>query len=123
MIKEYWAAFLLVGLICTTSTMFLMDRFYRKNQELPNNDYKELVHSIDSLTNRISLISKTNDSLKSVIDTTKFEIIINQEKYEEDFINITNQPIGDDIEFFTKYLSESYERFFGSDDPSTVKTH
>ena len=38
MIKEYWAAFLLVGLICTTSTMFLMDRFYRKNQELPNND-------------------------------------------------------------------------------------
>ena len=77
MIKEYWAAFLLVGLICTTSTMFLMDRFYRKNQELPNNDYKELVHSIDSLTNHISLISKTNDSLKSVIDTTKFEIIIN----------------------------------------------
>ena len=44
-------------------------------------------------------------------------------KYEEDFINITNQPIGDDIEFFTKYLSESYERFFGSDNPSTVKTY
>ena len=122
--KDHWTLYLLIGLLCIAGTMTIMDRVYRKNfQTSPSDDYKELVHSIDSLTNHISLISKTNDSLKSVIDTTKFEIIINQEKYEEDFINITNQPIGDDIEFFTKYLSESYERFFGSDNPSTVKTY
>ncbi len=121
--KNYWAAFLLVGLLCVTGTMFLMDKFYRKNEELPNDDYKELVHSIDSLTNHISLISKANDSLKSVIDTTKFEIIINQENYEKDFIDITNQPIRDDIEFFTRYLSESYERLIDSNNSSTIKAN
>lgn len=121
--KNYWAAFLLVGLLCVASTMFLMDKFYRKNEELPNDDYKELVHGIDSLTNHISLISKVNDSLKSVIDTTKFEIIINQENYEKDFIDITNQPIGDDVEFFSRYLSESYERLIGSDNSPAVKTN
>lgn len=121
--KNNWAAFLLVGLLCVTGTMFLMDKFYRKNEELPNDDYKELVHSIDSLTNHISLISKANDSLKSVIDTTKFEIIINQENYEKDFIDITNQPIRDDIEFFTRYLSESYERLIDSNNSSTIKAN
>ncbi len=121
--KNYWAAFLLAGLLCVTGTMFLMDKFYRKNEELPNDDYKELVHSIDSLTNHISLISKANDSLKSVIDTTKFEIIINQENYEKDFIDITNQPIRDDIEFFTRYLSESCERLIDSNNSSTIKAN
>lgn len=123
MIKKYWAAFLLVGLVCTASTMFLMSKLYNKPLELPNNDYKELVHSIDSLSSYITEINKTNDSLRSVIDTTKLKIIINQKEYEEDFVNITNQPIGNDIEFFSNYLSESYERFFGGYNSSTVKAN
>ena len=121
--KNYWAAFLLAGLLCVTGTMFLMDKFYRKNEELPNDDYKELVRSIDSLTNHISLISKANDSLKSVIDTTKFEIIINQENYEKDFIDITNQSIAADARFFSEYLSKDSARFNDSNNSSTTEAH
>lgn len=120
--KQYWAMFLLIALICIVSTMTVMDKFYSKPcPELPNDDYKELVHSIDSLNNHISLIIKTNDSLKVVIDTTKSKIVIIQKEYEEDFIDITNQSIGDDIEFFSNYLSESHNRFFGNNNPSAIK--
>lgn len=119
-----WALYLLIALICIAGTMTIMDRVYRKNLPTsPSDDYKELVRDIDSLNNHISSINKINDSLRNAVDTTKVKIIKIREKYEADYIDITNQPLGDDVKFFSDYLSESYGRFFGGDNSSTVETH
>lgn len=122
--KDNWALYLLIALICIAGTMTIMDRVYRKNlPTFPSDDYKELVRDIDSLNNHISSINKINDSLRNAVDTTKVKIIKIREKYEADYIDITNQPLGDDVKFFSDYLSESYGRFFGGDNSSTVETH
>lgn len=122
--KDNWALYLLIALICIAGTMTIMDRVYRKNLPTsPSDDYKELVRDIDSLNNHISSINKINDSLRNAVDTTKVKIIKIREKYEADYIDITNQPLGDDVKFFSDYLSESYGRFFGGDNSSTVETH
>ncbi len=122
--KDNWALYLLIALICIAGTMTIMDRVYRKNLPTsPGDDYKELVRDIDSLNNHISSINKINDSLRNAVDTTKVKIIKIREKYEADYIDITNQPLGDDVKFFSDYLSESYGRFFGGDNSSTVEAH
>lgn len=122
--KDHWTLYLLIALVCIAGTMTIMDRTYRsKLPTSPSDDYKELVHSIDSLNNHIDSISKVNDSLYNAIDTTKVKIIKIREKYEADYIDITNQPIGDDVKFFSDYLSESYGRFFDSDNSPTAKAH
>lgn len=122
--KDHWTLYLLIALVCIAGTMTIMDRTYRsKLPTSPSDDYKELVHSIDSLNSHIDSISKVNDSLYNAIDTTKVKIIKIREKYEADYIDITNQPIGDDVKFFSDYLSESYGRFFDSDDSPTAKAH
>jgi hypothetical protein len=122
--KDNWALYLLIALICIAGTMTIMDRVYRKNLPTsPSDDYKELVRDIDSLNNHISSINKINDSLRNAVDTTKVKIMKIREKYEADYIDITNQPLGDDVKFFSDYLSESYGRFFGGDNSSTVEAH
>ena len=119
-----WALYLLIALICIAGTMTIMDRVYRKNLPTsPSDDYKELVRDIDSLNNHISSINKINDSLRNAVDTTKVKIIKIREKYEADYIDITNQPLGDDVKFFSDYLSESYGRFFGGDNSPATETH
>lgn len=122
--KDNWALYLLIALICIAGTMTIMDRVYRKNlPTFPSDDYKELVRDIDSLNNHISSINKINDSLRNAVDTTKVKIIKIREKYEADYIDITNQPLGDDVKFFSDYLSESYGRFFGGDNSPATETH
>jgi hypothetical protein len=122
--KDNWALYLLIALICIAGTMTIMDRVYRKNLPAsPSDDYKELVRDIDSLNNHISSINKINDSLRNAVDTTKVKIIKIREKYEADYIDITNQPLGDDVKFFSDYLSESYGRFFGGDNSPATETH
>lgn len=119
-----WALYLLIALICIAGTMTIMDRVYRKNLPTsPSEDFKELVRDIDSLNNHISSINKVNDSLRNAVDTTKVKIIKIREKYEADYIDITNQPLGDDVKFFSDYLSESYGRFFGGDNSPATETH
>lgn len=119
-----WALYLLIALICIAGTMTIMDRVYRKNLPTsPSEDYKELVRDIDSLNNHISSINKVNDSLRNAVDTAKVKIIKIREKYEADYIDITNQPLGDDVKFFSDYLSESYGRFFGGDNSPATETH
>ena len=122
--KDNWVLYLLIALICIAGTMTIMDRVYRKNLPTsPSDDYKELVRDIDSLNNHISSINKINDSLRNAVDTTKVKIIKIREKYEADYIDITNQPLGDDVKFFSDYLSESYRRFFGGDNSPATETH
>ena len=62
--------------------------------------------TIDSLNKEVRKLEITNDSLISVITNSKGKIDTINNWYEKEFINITNQPIANDVVFFTEYLSE-----------------
>lgn len=121
--SKYWVSYLLVALICIVATMVLMDKFYvPKDRGLrTEEEYRELVLDIDSLSSHIDNITKERDSLSLVIDTAKSKVVIIEKKYEKDYIDITNQSIRDDIEFFSNYLSQNDSRLFNSNNSSSAK--
>lgn len=121
--NKYWVSYLLVALICIVATMVLMDKFYVPKDKEPRTEeeYKELVQDIDSLSSQINNIIKERDSLSLVIDTAKAKVVIIEKKYEKDYIDITNQSIRDDIEFFSNYLSQNDTRLSNSNNSSSVK--
>lgn len=121
--SKYWVSYLLVALICIVATMVLMDKFYvPKDKGLrTEEEYRELVLNIDSLSSHIDNITKERDSLSLVIDTAKSKVVIIEKKYEKDYIDITNQSIRDDIEFFSNYLSQNDSRLFNSNNSSSAK--
>lgn len=121
--SKYWVSYLLVALICIVATMVLMDKFYvPKDKGLrTEEEYKELVQDIDSLYSHIYNITKERDSLSTVIDTAKAKVVIIEKKYEKDYIDITNQSIRDDIEFFSNYISQNDTRLSNSNNSSSVK--
>lgn len=84
-------------------------------------EYKELVQDIDSLSSHIYNITKERDSLSTVIDTAKAKVVIIEKKYEKDYIDITNQSIRDDIEFFSNYISQNDTRLSNSNNSSSAK--
>lgn len=121
--SKYWVSYLLVALICIVATMVLMDKFYvPKDKGLrTEEEYRELMLDIDSLSSHIDNITKERDSLSLVIDTAKSKVVIIEKKYEKDYIDITNQSIRDDIEFFSNYLSQNDSRLFNSNNSSSAK--
>lgn len=121
--SKYWVSYLLVALICIVATMVLMDKFYvPKDKGLrTEEEYRELVLDIDSLSSHIDNITKERDSLSLVIDTAKSKVVIIEKKYEKDYTDITNQSIRDDIEFFSNYLSQNDSRLFNSNNSSSAK--
>lgn len=121
--SKYWVSYLLVALICIVATMVLMDKFYvPKDKGLrTEEEYRELVLDIDSLSSHIDNITKERDSLSLVIDTAKSKVVIIEKKYEKDYIDITNQSIRDDIGFFSNYLSQNDSRLFNSNNSSSAK--
>lgn len=121
--SKKWVSYLLVALVCIVATIVLMDYFYvPKDKGLrTEEEYRELVLDIDSLSSHIDNITKERDSLSLVIDTAKSKVVIIEEKYEKDYIDITNQSIRDDIEFFSNYLSQNDERLSDSNNSSSAK--
>lgn len=121
--SKYWVSCLLVALVCIVATIVLMDYFYvPKDKGLrTEEEYRELVLDIDSLSSHIDNITKERDSLSLVIDTAKSKVVIIEKKYEKDYIDITNQSIRDDIEFFSNYLSQNDERLSNSNNSSSAK--
>lgn len=78
---------------------------------------------IDSLIKESEYLNTKIDSLNE-IKTKKDSVIITITKsYEKDFITISNQPISNDVLFFTNYLSEDNKRFVISNNPDTIKKH
>ena len=71
---------------------------------MPETDKYEM--TIDSLNKEIRDLANTNDSILGVIATSNGKIDTIKYTYEKEFINITNQPIANDVVFFTEYLSE-----------------
>lgn len=121
MVKDHWTLYLLVGLICIVSTMVLMDRYYVPKGVQPNKDYEELIENIDSLSSHVESLNKEKDSLQMVIDTTKSKIDTINHWYEKELIDIVNQPIGDDVRFFSDYLSKTHPGFIDSNNSDTIK--
>lgn len=121
--SKYWVFCSLVALVCIVVTIVLMIEFYvPKDKGLrTEEEYKELVQDIDSLSSHINNITKERDSLSTVIDTAKAKVVIIEKKYEKDYIDITNQSIGDDIEFFSNYISQNDARLPNSNNSSSVK--
>lgn len=121
--SKCWVSCLLVALVCIVATIVLMDKFYvPKDKGLrTEEEYRELMLDIDSLSSHIDNITKERDSLSLVIDTAKSKVVIIEKKYEKDYIDITNQSIRDDIEFFSNYLSQNDERLSNSNNSSSAK--
>lgn len=69
-------------------------------------DYEELIRYINFLNNEVHYLELERDSLYSVIDSSKSRINIIERWYEKELIDITNQPVADDVVFFSEYLSE-----------------
>ncbi len=104
--KQYWAVFLLVILISIVGTIIFMEKYHSPKEVYTGEEYRELIHDIDSLSFHINTINKERDSLRSILDTTKSKVIIIEKEYEKDYIDITNQSISDDVEFFINYLEQ-----------------
>ena len=121
--NKYWVFCSLVALVCIVVTIAVMGEFYvPKDKELrTEEEYKKLVQDIDSLSSHINNITKERDSLSTVIDTAKAKVVIIEKKYEKDYIDITNQSIGDDIKFFSNYISQNDARLSNSNNSSSVK--
>lgn len=56
---------------------------------------------------KIDKLSYQRDSLRSVVDTAKVEVIKIHEEYNKVRTNIIYQPVDSDIVFFTRYVSEN----------------
>ena len=69
-------------------------------------DYEELIRYINFLNNEVHCLELERDSLYSVIDSSKSRINVIERWYEKELIDITNQPVADDVVFFSEYLSE-----------------
>lgn len=123
--NKYWVFCSVVALVCIVATIAIavMSEFYvPKDKGLKTEEeYKELVQDIDSLSSHIDTITKERDSLSTVIDTAKAKVVIIEKKYEKDYIDITNQSIRDDIEFFSDYISQNDARLSNSNNSSSVK--
>lgn len=121
--SKYWVFCSLVALVCIVVTIVLMNEIcVPKDKGLrTEEEYKELVQDIDSLSSHINNITKERDSLSAVINTAKAKVVIIEKKYEKDYIDITNQSIRDDIEFFSNYISQNDARLSNSNSSSSVK--
>lgn len=118
--KSHWLLYLFI--ICSISAAIFIDKYYNSKRVQPNNEYEELIETIDSLSSHIESLNKEKDSLRMIIDTTQLKIDTINFWYEKKLIDIVNQPIRDDVRFFSDYLSKTYSRFSNSNNPDSIKT-
>lgn len=96
--------FILIVAICFAYMCYQWG--YKKASPETENDSKYLYHQIDSLNQVINDISYKIDSLQCKIDTTKQTIVNINKDYEEKYIDLSNAPIGEQLSFFSEYLSK-----------------
>lgn len=119
-----------VGIFCilllaTNLTLWNINWKYKKSD-----DY---IKELSSLNGKNDSLSMKNDSLLLQIDSLKSldkevekEIITIEQAYEKEFIDIINQPVAADVEFFTNYLREVSQDSSGlptSDNTTATETN
>lgn len=80
--------------------------FFKDGNTSVNPDYQNLTNKIDSLNVELNLLELQRDSLLNVIDSSKVKVEVIENWYEKELVDITNQPIAADVEFFSNYISE-----------------
>lgn len=80
--------------------------FFKGRNTSVNPDYQNLTNKIDSLNVELNLLQLQRDSLLNVIDSSKVKVEVIENWYEKELVDITNQPIAADVEFFSNYISE-----------------
>jgi peptidoglycan hydrolase CwlO-like protein len=71
------------------------------------NNYKELLKEVKVLNSKVDSIELKRDTLYKVINSSKTKIKYIDKWYEKNYIDITNQPVTNDVEFFKNYISEA----------------
>ena len=86
-------------------------------------DYSKLNTTIQTLSNNIDSMKNEQKYLKESIIKSKTRVIVLNKEYEKKLIDITNQPILSDCQFFSNYLSKNIQRFPNSNNSTTTKTN
>lgn len=97
-----------IGIIVILLAIIFIGNFFFKDRNTSiNPDYQNLTNKIDSLNIELNLLKLQKDSLLSIIDSSKVRVEIIENWYEKELVDITNQPVAADVEFFSKYISEA----------------
>jgi uncharacterized protein YlxW (UPF0749 family) len=105
MLKKYIIPIVMVIVIIVV--IFIFAKKEKKKPVIQEPNYVELTKTIDSLNNKVEILKLQNDSLEHSIKDSKVQIVTKTKAYEKKLIDITNQPIAFDVQFFSDYLSKT----------------
>lgn len=96
-----------ISIVVILLAIVLIGNFFFKDRNTSvNPDYQNLTNKIDSLNVELNLLKLQRDSLLNVIDSSKVKVEVIENWYEKELVDITNQSIAADVEFFSNYISE-----------------
>ena len=101
--------------------LWYMYELKREVPKQPSDNYQELIHDLDSLSSKLDSVLLERDSLIQVIDTSKANVEYIDKWYEKALIDITNQSVASDVQFFTNYISQTDKGFVDSNNTTAVK--
>lgn len=97
-----------ISIVVILLAIVLIGNFFFKDENTSvNPDYQNLTNKIDSLNVELNLLKLQRDSLLNVIDSSKAKVEVIENWYEKELVDITNQPIAADVEFFSNYLKQN----------------
>lgn len=116
--KKFW---IYVILFVTLVTAFISWRLY--NYSPPEDILStKITKEINQLEKKIDNLKLERDSLQSIIDTTRVEVIKIHEEYNKVRTNIIYQPIDSDIIFFSRYVADN-EGLLNNDYSETIENY
>lgn len=102
--RNKWLQILCIAIVLVLVWFFILFLF-RPTPKV--NESRQLYDQIDSLNRVIDKAWLKIDSLQCRIDTSNQAIVVIHKDYEEKYIDLSNAPIGEQLSFFSDYLSES----------------
>ena len=102
--KKIW--YILIA-IAVTAIIVIVTSCSKRKQVIPQPNYVKLERTIDSLNNEVNILKLQRDSITYSIKSSEVKIITNNHYYEKKLVDISNQPVASDVQFFTNYLSET----------------
>lgn len=116
----------ILNIILVFIILILSYFLYDKNNVV-DVDYEEILKNLNFKNDSLEIINEqlthSIDSLLLIENKIDSNIHYINKYYEKELINITNQSIGSDVRFFSKYLSEDSTRFFVSNNTDATKTN
>ena len=110
-------------LILVLALIFCGGLYYWGVTHSPNSNNvtnEDIEQKIEILEKKIDSLSFVRDSIRSVIDTSKVEIIKIHEEYNKVRTNVIYQPVDSDYSQFSKYCADN-ERLLDPNYTSTTE--